>query len=97
MRRCMTRYATLEEMQKMEFGTHGQKVIGDDLFELVSDGSGCEGWAVIYTDDQGNMIDWDRLPEADAIKLGLWSKPRELKEGWDSGQSRDPANHGFKV
>lgn len=65
-------YATLDQMQNMEFGVTGMiKIIDGEMFELLTGNNGLYGWAHRYNDAEGNMIDWDRVPEAEAKKLGL--------------------------
>ena len=64
-------YATLRQMQDMEFGVTGiQRRIDEQLYELLQDGE-CYGWAAVYEDDNGNPVDWDRISEVEAKQLGL--------------------------
>ena len=65
-------YATLEQMQQMEFGVTGiTRKIEDSTFELLEGDGGLHGWAQTYLDDNGNVADWDRVPEGEARTLGL--------------------------
>jgi len=64
-------YATLHQMQDMEFGVTGiQRRIDGQLYELLQDGE-CFGWAAVYEDDNGDPVDWDRISESEARGLGL--------------------------
>ena len=66
------RYATLDQMQQMEFGVTGMtRKIGDATFERLEGDRGLYGWAQTYLDDNGYIIDWDRVSEYEACKLGL--------------------------
>lgn len=68
------KYATLEEMQGMEFGVHGSRVIkvnGVNLEVEYLGNSNVGGWAAVFRDEAGNMVDWDRLDVAEAREFGL--------------------------
>jgi hypothetical protein len=67
----LTKYATLSQMQDMEFGVTGiQRRINEQLYELLQVGE-LYGWAAVYEDDNGNPVDWDRVSEVEARELGL--------------------------
>ncbi len=66
-------YATIDQMQQMEFGVTGNVVtISGCRFELlVSQDGALFGWAALSDDANGNMVDWDRVSEDEASTLGL--------------------------
>jgi hypothetical protein len=67
-----TTYATLEQMQQMEFGVTGaERTIDGVAFELLIGDNGLFGWAAKHADSDGNMVDWDRVSEDEAKQLGL--------------------------
>ncbi len=63
-------YATLEQMQDMEFGSGNVVTIQGVRFERLSNGE-LFGWAARNEDADGNMVDWDRVSENEAQTLGL--------------------------
>jgi hypothetical protein len=63
-------YATLEQMQNMEFGNGNVVTIQGVMFERLSSGE-LFGWAARNNDVDGNMIDWDHVSEEEAKTLGL--------------------------
>ncbi len=67
-------YATLDQMQDMEFGVTGDnRLINGTHFERLihRDDPSLYGWAARYDDANGDMIDWDRVSEEEASELGL--------------------------
>ncbi len=63
-------YATLEQMQDMEFGNGNVVTIQGVKFERL-EANGVFGWAARNEDADGNMVDWDRVSEDDARNMGL--------------------------
>jgi hypothetical protein len=64
-------YATLEEMQQMEFGvTNDVRTINGVRFERLEK-DGLYGWAALSDDEKGEMVSWDRVSESEAKELGL--------------------------
>ncbi len=67
------KYATLEQMQDMEFGCTGRYATVDGYeYEMLVDRDGeFYGWANKHIDVNGEWTgDWDRVPEEDLNMIG---------------------------
>jgi hypothetical protein len=76
-----SRYATLQEMQDyLQLGTTGTyRTINSVEFELLDgfdyDGEPIFGWIALAKDENGETVDWDRVPQDEAVELKLIKKP----------------------
>lgn len=73
------RYASLNEMQGMEFGRNPEqplpnRIVGNkDTVELLTSKDGkVAGWAIRHNNEKGEMEDWSRMTPAEAENMGLW-------------------------